>query len=431
MLLGLTVVWVRPGPAVLRGTDAACYARVAQRLASEPVAQWASPQLDGRRFDDHPPLGFWLEAAWMRAVGTGPAPAWRWAQVLATLLVLVVGLGGKRIGGPAAGGLAVAGLCILSGFLFESQNPMLELPLALGLAVGWVGAALHRESPRLGPALFVAGTAFAAWVKGPPALATFVALGWIAWRDRPPVGRTVAAAAAAVLVVAGGFGALELWRARIGAPAFLPAYLHTQLLPSALTGRSRAVNDPLYYLPVLGRWYLPALVLAPLALWPGFRRRATEGERRLVALGALLAGTVMLGFTVPVQKHPWYLHAGIAGFAWLLGGLGAALVGDRLVRWVRPELVLPVTAVAVAWVLSPLPKHADDDALYRVYAGERPVFTAGAPREVANCSRLGAWVADHSFALVWGARAVPCDAPAAFVFDGRRLRPVPRDALGP
>jgi hypothetical protein len=159
MLLALGTVWVRPGPAILRGTDAACYARLSERLAELPLAQWASPRLDGARFDEHPPLGFWLEAAWMRAVGPGPAAAWRWAQLLATLMVLVVGLGACRIGGPTTGGLALVGLCSLPGFLSESQNPMLEMPLALGLAVAVVGAGLLREMPRTGVALFVAGTA--------------------------------------------------------------------------------------------------------------------------------------------------------------------------------------------------------------------------------------------------------------------------------
>src|SRR5262249_14622978 len=121
-LLALGTVWLRPGPAILRGTDAACYARLSEGLAALPLASWASPRLDGARFDEHPPLGFWLEAAWMRAVGPGPAAAWRWAQVLATLMVLVVGLGAWRIGGPTTGGLALVGLSSLPGFLSESQN---------------------------------------------------------------------------------------------------------------------------------------------------------------------------------------------------------------------------------------------------------------------------------------------------------------------
>src|SRR5262249_17712991 len=185
MLLGLGTVWLRPGPAILRGTDAACYARLSEGLAALPLASWASPRLDGARFDEHPPLGFWLEAAWMRAVGPGPAAAWRWAQVLAALMVLVAGLGAWRIGGPTTGGLALVGLSSLPGFLSESQNPMLEMPLALGLAIAVVGAGLLRETPRTGTVLFVAGAAFAAWVKGPPALASFVALAWVAWRLRP------------------------------------------------------------------------------------------------------------------------------------------------------------------------------------------------------------------------------------------------------
>jgi 4-amino-4-deoxy-L-arabinose transferase-like glycosyltransferase len=420
-LLALGTVWVRPGPAILRGTDAACYARLSEGLAALPLAQWASPRLDGARFDEHPPLGFWLEAAWMRAVGPGPAAAWRWAQLLGTLMVLVVGLGACRIGGPTTGGLALVGLCSLPGFLSESQNPMLEMPLALGLAVAVVGAGLLRETPRTGTVLFVAGTAFAAWVKGPPALASFVVLAWVAWRHPPARRWTVTAAVSALAVVAAGFGALELWRAGTGEPAFLSAYVRDQLLPSALHGRARPVHDPLYFLGVLGRWYLPALLVAPLALWPGWWRRAGQGDRRLLALGVLFSLTVVVGFSVPVQKNPWYVHAAMAGCAWALGALGAGLLGERLVLWLRPERVLVVAAVAVAWIFFPVPKHGDEDPLYWLYAGERPVFTAGAPRLVANCSPIGTWMADHSFSLVWGARSVPCTASAELAFDGHEV----------
>ncbi|HZJ55265.1 MAG TPA: hypothetical protein VFD38_14090, partial [Myxococcaceae bacterium] len=80
--------------------------------------------------------------------------------------------------------------------------------------------------------------------------------------------------------------------------------------------------------------------------------------------------------------------------------------------------------VAVAWVFFPVPKHGDEDPLYWLYAGERPVFTADRPRVVANCSPLGAWMADHSFSLVWGAHSVPCSAPAELAFDGHEVRPL-------
>ena len=419
MLLALGTVWVRPGPAILRGTDAAFYARLAEGLAAAPVSEWASPHVDGSRFDEHPPLGFWLEAAWMRAVGPGPAAAWRWAQLLATLLVAVVGLGACRIGGPMTGGLALVALCSLPGFLSESQNPMLEMPLALGLAVAVIGSGLLREKPRTGAALFVAGTAFAAWVKGPPALASFVVLAWVAWRRWAPRGWALPTAVTALVVVAAGFAALEAWRAAVGDPAFLPAYLREQLLPSALHGRARPVHDPLYFLGVLCRWYLPALLAAPLVLWPGWWRRAGQGDRRLVALGMLLMVSVVVGFSIPIQKNPWYVHAAMAGCAWVLGALGGGLLGERLVAWLRPERVLVAAAVAVAWIFFPVPKHGDTDPLYWLYAGERPVFTADAPRVVANCSQLGTWMADNSFSLVWGARSVPCTASAELAFDGR------------
>jgi hypothetical protein len=38
---------------------------------------------------------------------------------------------------------------------------------------------------------------------------------------------------------------------------------------------------------------------------------------------------------------------------------------------------------------------------------------------VANCAPVGDWEAEHLFAFHWNARAVPCDAPAAWRFDGK------------
>jgi hypothetical protein len=136
----------------------------------------------------------------------------------------------------------------------------------------------------------------------------------------------------------------------------------------------------------------------------------------------LLLVSVVVGFSIPVQKNPWYVHAAMAGCAWLLGALGGGLLGDRLVAWLRPERVLVAAAVAVAWIFFPVPKHGDTDPLYWLYAGERPVFTADAPRVVANCSPLGTWMAENSFSLVWGARSVPCTASAELAFDGHDVR---------
>jgi len=423
ILVALATIWVRPGPAVLRGTDAACYARVAGSLARAPLRTWHSPLLDGRRFDEHPPLGLWLEAVWMRAVGATPATAWRWAQLLATLLVAVVSAGTVRLAGARPAALSLLGLAILPGFLAESQNPMLELPLALGLATGFLGAALLSSTRFLGPFLVVAGTAFAVWVKGPPGLATLAALAWAAQDAPRTCRRALVTALLAVVVAAGGLLGLEIWREHVGAGSFLRPYVRDQLLPSMFTGRARPVRAPLYYLDSLARWHLPVLLALALGLLPAVRRRLGPSDRRLLQLGLVLTLTVVLGFSIVVQKNPWYVDAAMVGFAWTCGALADGLVGAWATRWLSPRVVAPLALVGIAWLFTAEPKQRED-ALYGAFTSQLPVLEGHGPVTIANCSALGDWMARHSFALRWGARVVPCSDEAALLFDGRIVRPV-------
>src|SRR4051812_9667214 len=83
-------IWLRPGPALLYGTDAGVYARIARALAARPLSEWLDPRLGSTPFLDQPPLGLWLEALWIRCLGASPAALVGLARVYATLIALLV-----------------------------------------------------------------------------------------------------------------------------------------------------------------------------------------------------------------------------------------------------------------------------------------------------------------------------------------------------
>jgi hypothetical protein len=410
-LFALATVWVRPGPAILREAEAVREARVASALAASPLASWASPRLDGSRWDTQPPAALWLEAGWMRAVGPGPAAAWRWGQLLGTLLVLLAGAGALLVAGPSRTGLVLLGLCTLPGFLVASQNPTVVLPSLLGLATCLLGGLLLDHRRGHAPLAIALGVAIAAWSGGLPGLAASVVVLVLVGQRISNRRGLVLAGAGAVVLTAAGVGALEVWRAALGAPPFLPAHL------AALTSPERGdVLRP------LARWVLPVPLALLATSWRWRATSAARPRRFRELLGAVLVGSVAIGLLLPVEEDAWWIHAAIAGSGWVLAGVGLTLVRDSVFRWLRPERVLVAAAVALAWIFFPVPKHGDDDALYWLYAGERAEVTREQAPVIANCSSLVPTMAEQTFPLVLGARAVPCSAAAALTFDGREIR---------
>src|SRR5689334_8905840 len=105
----LTTVWVRPPPAVLYGTDAGCYARVAREMAERPLAQWPRVTVGGKDFFEHPPLAMWVESGMFRLLGISAASAVLLARLTSTLLTLLILAVARRMAGTRA-----AALCVLT-----------------------------------------------------------------------------------------------------------------------------------------------------------------------------------------------------------------------------------------------------------------------------------------------------------------------------
>lgn len=444
LLLGLSVVWVRPGPTLLIGGDAGCYARVGRELSERPLDTWLELTLAHEPFFEHPPLALWLEGLVVRWFGPSPAAIVGLARLYASLTLLALAAAAAQLvsrrgrltdalDGPTLAAFTVLGALTLPGFLYTSQVAMLEAPLSLALAVGlWALAGLLTPSvtgqARL-PAGAVAGFAAALlagfWVKGPPALvlvglaAVAVALRWL----RPGLAAlAVGLGLAAIAVTTLGFDAV---RERAGLGPFFATWLEKQVIASATHGRHNPDPDPLFYVGPTLRWYGPALgALALGGLAVAMRRRLrflTRLSVEAVVLGAALWLGVVVGFSLPVQKYQWYIHPGLVGASLLVGAV-LALVPGRVDRFVT----LGCLVAALAWPLVRLvPWESRLSPTQQQTAALQAATGPGRGEAIADCSPMDGWVSGHLMGFLWDARRVSCESPAPWRFDGQRLDRAP------
>lgn len=418
----LAVVWVRAGPPLLLGADTACYARVAREAAERPISALMQQTLGGQPFFEHPPLALTAEGLWFRVFGASAATVRSFGRSLATLLALVVLLVAGSVAGFRAAVFSTLALPLLSGFLFQSQIAMLELPLTLGLAVATLGAVHLGESPVAGAVLFAAGFVGAALTKGPPALAALALLAWAMWRMPLPRKSAIAAAGLALFGLAAAVAGYEWARRAQGLEPFSTAYFSSQVLPSVVEGRGQQDRSALFFAGPLISWYLAGLLMLAPAAWVWARKSTPPEKRRLIELGFVVVAVILLGQMVPAKKAPWYIHPTMIGFAWIIGGTASVFRRTRVEPWVAAGAL----ALAALWALGvgrswPLAQPKLREALVVAHSLPAPDFPPGVPREVANCGTLAVWAAEHTFEFLWRARAVPCGSHARFVFNGHAL----------
>ena len=418
--LGLGI-WVRPQPPAFAGVDAACYARVARELSERPIAEWLEVRLEGAPFHEHPPLAFWLEALAFRVGGASAASATALARLYASLLALLVFLIGRRLAGDRVGLLSAAALLALSGFLFESQNAMLELPLSVALSAGLLALLATARRPGWGYVGLALATAAAVLIKGPPALLLAplaLAAGWLGILSRRA---GVVASCVVLMAVVMALGGLEGARHAAHLPSFLGDYLPRRVLQFGLLGRDEPATSPLFYLRHLWRWYAPALLLLPLSVI--LRRRE---ERDLLTLAWLWAAALVLAFSLAGKRSYWFIHPITPAAAGWMGVVLHRALPARWERAVAAALGVGCLAYLVGVLLSVDLQRATDSEQAAIARSTPPSFDAATPRQVAHCGRLGTWRATHLFGFYWRARLLPCTSEAPYRFDGAELRRVGR-----
>lgn len=412
--LVLTVVLARVAPPALHGTDAACYANIARTLSTQPLTAWADVRwLDDQVFYEHPPLGLWLEGAWLSVFGATATAAVAWARVLALVLALLVGALGFRLSGVDGAAASLVGLASLASFQREAENPMLELPLAVACAAALLACeALARPGKRALIAFALCAIA-AFWIKGVVSFALVGGLAWAAWRGAS-LRRVLAAAAAALGLLAVTVAGFELVRALAGLPAYFPAYLMKHVAVAFADGRHTTETNPLFHVKTLLDWHLVPLLALPVI---AVRWRATPQMRPFAVLGVAWLLCVLIPFSLAKQKSPWHLNVLMPGDALLVAG---ALLCLPRVAW---RLFTPALVVwMVGWVVQEF-RAAARPSSRQVAVLTLARLPAPPPQStVQNCSVLDPWLAQHLFAFHWQARWVPCDGDARWRFDGVELR---------
>lgn len=428
LFFALFIIWVRPGPTTLYGVDAGCYARVAAEMAAQPLARWVDVRLGGHAFYEHPPGFMLLEAAAFRLRGDHAWVAVTLARIVATVALGLMALVAYAVAGTRATLGALTALPTISSFLFESQNPMLEMPLCAGLLLAMLGAWSLPRHIGWGTLAFATGAAAAFWTKGPPALAAGVWLAWASWRQHTPRSYVAWAGGAALALVILTVGAFEWQRARLGLPPFFATYFDHQVVASVVHGRHNPQSSSWYYLPVIWRWHATGVVLAlpvVIALVRSTPRSAPAA--RLAEMGVVWGVVWLLGFSLMHQKYPWYMHPITPAFVWILGA-GAAACGTWPLRWQRAgfwcQCALPMV-YSVMLLGYPHPFRTAHPALDAMHATGRPTFAAGVAHVVAYCGPPR-WREEHVARFLWRAELAHCDGPAPFRFDGEILTQVGR-----
>jgi 4-amino-4-deoxy-L-arabinose transferase-like glycosyltransferase len=417
LVLALAIIWARPGPPLLRGSDAAVYAEVAAECAARPLSQWANPTLAGEPFFEHPPGFMFLEATFFRAFGATAKATVALAHTMATALVLFTAAIAYRVAGVQAAAGAILGLCCLSGFYAESQNAMLELPVNVALLWGLWGLLAFRapHTPSLGAwVAAVLGPVCAFWAKGPvaglwvPIALTTVISTPIAWRRAAQVFILTGVITVVSVLAAEGL------RYRMGLEAFVPHYVRHQLWPSIHVGRHHPVASPFYYLPILARWYLPGCMALALGIYAGVRSQNT-GARLLSALATVWVMTVVIGFSCMRQKYQWYMHSAMPAFA--LGTAAFFAAWPIGIRTLAPYLtwgaIVAAGMVLGSGALLPPSSLRAPPVLLALQSIESQPFVQSDPlRRLAICLPHWGWRERYVALFVHHAVLVDCAASA-------------------
>lgn len=314
--------------------DSVRYAAISKDMALGR-AGWLAPTMLGEPYFRKPPLGFWIGAAFMKALGATSRAAMLPSTLAGLGLVLLLYTVVARVAGPLAGLLAAAVLTLTPDFYRNTATSRFDTLVLLFSALALV--ALERARER--PAWFAGFWAFVGLGVLTKSGAGLVPLGLavlaaVALRDPFPFHRGAFWAAGAIFVaVAGPWYAYM--HARFGS-GFWAVHIQQQALdrfgveaaasgPRA-TGRLDFVRSCLFYLG-------PSAILAPAGAFLALRDRAAEPAlRRAAAIGAIWVAAIFLVLQglKPGMERERYMYFALFAAAGLGGFALAALARARL-----------------------------------------------------------------------------------------------------
>ena len=385
---------------------------------------WMTPTLDGLPDYTKPPLLYWASAACLRVFGTHLWAARLPVALCAFLLALCAGRLARRYGGEPAFTRAVLLVGTSLGLLRYGRLTMMDVPLALAVALGVEAACLAVEERR--PKLFLlvgVAAGLSALLKGPVGpLLVFSIAGVLVAVRAPALLRTRWAVASAAVALALGapwflamvalhgtpflarfilvenFGKFSVpWT--FGAEAWLLLVLFLLALPWVFLVQWRGAPRTLHL--VSGVWLAAVLLvfslpglkqahyvvpcLVPLLLLAAVPERPHPVPARLTAALLLaLALGALLCLRVPL---PLSARLGLLGVAVLLGAAAvavfrlrpeAAAVGFGGASVLTLALVLPVfnppPVPESAWAAAserPVGIWRQDPGLYELLSGKQ------------------------------------------------------------
>ncbi len=329
--------------------------------------EWILPRRNGVEMPRKPPLFHWLGAATALVHGRVDEASVRFPSVLLSGLgtLLLFGAVAYLIGARAG---VISALALLTSFewLRAATGARVDMTLAFGLVLAFVGLLLFRVSRR--PLWLVAlygGIAWATLAKGPVGIAlpllqvvflcAFDLSPRFALELRPLRGLS------AVVLVAGAWYVLA---AVHGGTSFL----FTQILDEnvfrfigdpRLTGGHR--HSVLYLFGMLLAGFLPWTVLLPSVAASLWTERRVQRAREARYFAALWVAVVFVFYCVPVSKRGVYLLPLYPAACLLIGWWADAVLRGEVIPRRLERVLIPLAwslAVPLAFVALTVAGHA-------------------------------------------------------------------------
>ena len=308
--------------------DEGLYLQAAREMHDR--GDWVTPTVDGRPDFTKPPLLYWAMGASFALFGETLWAARLPVALAALALAWLTGRLARRAGGPGAEAVAILVLGTSLGLLRYARVDLMDVPLALAIAVGlWACWRVAEGAPmRL---LLVAGVAAgsATLLKGPvgPVLIAVPAVIYLARRAMLVRALPWIAVAGVVAVV-------------VAAPWYMAmAHRHGEPFVGRFFGTE---NVGKFRFPWTLEGELALLLALPVLLLPWTPLVRLRGPGAALAWPWVLALLVL--YSLPGLKHPHYVVPALAPLAVLASGArpGAG-------RWVVAALLL---AVGIAGALA-------------------------------------------------------------------------------
>ncbi|MBI3293852.1 MAG: glycosyltransferase family 39 protein [Deltaproteobacteria bacterium] len=432
LFLAIAILWLRLEDITLFSVDGVVYSAIAKLLAQKPIWQWTQMNwVDGRLYNDHPPLMKWVLAASIRLFGSTSLAVVLPPVVFSTATVGLLYQTAKELWDDRYALYSAIILCLTPPFIRDGRNPMLEPPLIFFLCLALYLGIIAMKGRRVGYA-WIAGWALAAgWLtKGPPILIAAPALTWLAFSydlDRPTALRLALRSTLGFLIPLFVF---ELWHHSASGHWFHDDYFRAQIAPAALETTPQTADTLFYFKDVLTRqwpWLLPAL-LSPLFVF----RSAEKTGRAVFFLGLILWMGPLIAFSFFQKKSSWYANLTTPALALLAAIPFQMKASGRNTKKLlaRSCLALGVILLFLGATLPSLfryPRPAEE-FFHSIGQTEIPALTRGVA--VSDCVGLDVWKGSSLVYYYLGARLIAnCDPAAPFRIESAKGTPPPNFRL--